>query len=234
MKAGRCTWLRSGHHCTRQRVEYCCIKMYASKHGLQTVGLCLWLWLCIQGMPNIQSLPVNTRWDPQFSLFCFELFTYLLPMHYQPMSVLPEWQFQCTFAQGGCGCPIPGGIQGQAGCGSGQPGLLVGNPAHSRGLELDERCGSFQPRPFYDSVIPWFYDSMFLWFYGSCGIFSPSGQKTYHTPCSPSVCFGNQLYVALSSPVSIFSDAAELPLLVRWAMKHSRKQKCGMSWCVIY
>ena len=32
-------------------------------------------------------------------------------------------------AQGGCGCRIPGGIQGQAGCGSGQPGLLVGNPA---------------------------------------------------------------------------------------------------------
>jgi len=38
-------------------------------------------------------------------------------------------------AQGGCGCPIPGGIQGQAGCGSGQPGLVVGNPAHSRGVE---------------------------------------------------------------------------------------------------
>jgi len=38
-------------------------------------------------------------------------------------------------AQGGCGCPIPGGIQGQAGCGSGQPGLLVGDPAHSRGIE---------------------------------------------------------------------------------------------------
>jgi len=38
-------------------------------------------------------------------------------------------------AQGGCGCPIPAGIQGQAGCGSGQPGLLVGNPAHSRGVE---------------------------------------------------------------------------------------------------
>jgi len=56
-------------------------------------------------------------------------------------------------AQGGCGCPIPGGIQGQAGCGSGQPGLLVGDPAHSRGLELDERCGPFQPRTFYDSVI---------------------------------------------------------------------------------
>jgi len=37
--------------------------------------------------------------------------------------------------QGGCGCPIPGGIQGQAGCGSGQPGLVVGNPAHGRGVE---------------------------------------------------------------------------------------------------
>jgi len=36
-------------------------------------------------------------------------------------------------AQGGCGCPIPGGIQGQAGCGSGQPGLVVGDPAHSMG-----------------------------------------------------------------------------------------------------
>ena len=35
-------------------------------------------------------------------------------------------------AQGGCGCPIPGGIQGQAGCGSGQPGLVAGDPAHSR------------------------------------------------------------------------------------------------------
>ena len=38
-------------------------------------------------------------------------------------------------AQGGCGYPIPGGIQGQAGCGSGQPGLVVGDPAHSRGVE---------------------------------------------------------------------------------------------------
>ena len=61
-------------------------------------------------------------------------------------------------AQGGCGCPIPGGIQGQAGCGSGQPGLLdvalgsLGNPAHSRGLKLDDRCGPFQPRLFFDPV----------------------------------------------------------------------------------
>ena len=55
--------------------------------------------------------------------------------------------------QGGCGCPIPGGIQGQAGCGSGQPALVVGDPARSRGLELDEHCGPFQPRPFYDSLM---------------------------------------------------------------------------------
>ena len=56
-------------------------------------------------------------------------------------------------AQGGCGCPIPGGIQGQAGCGSGQPGVVVGDPAHSRGLKPGEHCGPFQPRPFYDSMI---------------------------------------------------------------------------------
>jgi len=60
----------------------------------------------------------------------------------------------CTeqVAQGGCGCTIPAGIQGQAGCGSGQPGLLVGDPAHSRGLEPDEHCGPFQPRPLYGSM----------------------------------------------------------------------------------
>jgi len=53
-------------------------------------------------------------------------------------------------------CPIPGGIQGQAGCGSGQPGLLVGDPAHSRGLEPDGHRGPFQPRPFYE--ILWYWD----------------------------------------------------------------------------
>ena len=38
-------------------------------------------------------------------------------------------------AQGGCGCPITEGIQGQCGCGSGKPDLVVSNPAHSRGIE---------------------------------------------------------------------------------------------------
>ena len=49
--------------------------------------------------------------------------------------------------QGGCGCPIPEGIQGQAGRGSGQPGLVIGDTRHSRGgLKLDDHCGPFQPR----------------------------------------------------------------------------------------
>ena len=38
-------------------------------------------------------------------------------------------------AQGCCGCPIPGGIKGQGGYGSVQPGLVVGNLAHSRRVE---------------------------------------------------------------------------------------------------
>ena len=43
-------------------------------------------------------------------------------------------------AQRGCGCSTPGGVQGQVGWGSGQPGLVldleVGTPACGRGLEL--------------------------------------------------------------------------------------------------
>jgi len=50
------------------------------------------------------------------------------------------------------GCSIPGGVQSQAGCGSGQPGLVVGDPAHSRGLKLDDHCGRFQPKLLYDSM----------------------------------------------------------------------------------
>jgi len=46
-------------------------------------------------------------------------------------------------AQGGCGCLIPGGIQGQTGCGSGQAGLVVGDSAHSRGVEIRGSLWSF-------------------------------------------------------------------------------------------
>ena len=45
--------------------------------------------------------------------------------------VVMHWKI----AQGCCGCPIPGGIQGHAGCVSGQPSLVAGGPAHSRGVE---------------------------------------------------------------------------------------------------
>ena len=55
-------------------------------------------------------------------------------------------------AQRGCGCPLPGSIQGQAGWGFEQPGLVGGVPAYSRGLELDDLKGPFQPKLFYDSV----------------------------------------------------------------------------------
>ena len=40
-------------------------------------------------------------------------------------------------AQRSCGCPIPGGAQGQAGWGLGRPDLVGDVPAHGRGLELD-------------------------------------------------------------------------------------------------
>ena len=43
-----------------------------------------------------------------------------------------------TAAQRSCGCPIHGSTQGWAGWGPGQPELVGGSPAHSRGLEL---CG---------------------------------------------------------------------------------------------
>lgn len=39
-------------------------------------------------------------------------------------------------AQRGCECPTSSGGQGQVGWGPGQPELVAGKPAHSRGLEL--------------------------------------------------------------------------------------------------
>jgi len=37
----------------------------------------------------------------------------------------------------------PGGTKGQAGCSSGQPGLVVGD---HQSRKLDDHCGPFQPR----------------------------------------------------------------------------------------
>jgi len=39
--------------------------------------------------------------------------------------------------------PHPGDIQGQAECGSGQPGLVAVDPAHSRGVETRLSLWSF-------------------------------------------------------------------------------------------
>ena len=45
-------------------------------------------------------------------------------------------------AQRGCGCLIPGGVQGQVGWGPGRPGLVlnmeVGGPACGGGLEIHD------------------------------------------------------------------------------------------------
>jgi len=61
-------------------------------------------------------------------------------------------------------CPIPGGTQGQVGCGPGQPDPVGGSPAHNRGLALGGLEGPFQPKPFCNSVIIFFSRiSAFCW-----------------------------------------------------------------------
>ena len=52
----------------------------------------------------------------------------------------------------GCRCPLLGGIQGQAGWDFEQPGLEGAVPAYSRGLDLHDLKGPFQPKPFHDSM----------------------------------------------------------------------------------
>ena len=53
-------------------------------------------------------------------------------------------------AQRGCGCPLSGSIQGQAGWSCEQPGLVEHDLANSRGVKLDDLKGPFRPKPFYD------------------------------------------------------------------------------------
>ena len=100
--------------------------------------------------PSITPFPVSSHRAPETSWKCSEV------KRGANTKLLSAGWIQGTaqeqLVQWGCGCPIPAGTQGQAGCGSGQPGLLVGDPAHSRGLELEEHCGPFQPRAFYDSM----------------------------------------------------------------------------------
>ena len=51
--------------------------------------------------------------------------------------------FQCLTtlaqaAQRSCGCPIPGGAQGQVAWGPEQPELIAGSPVHSKGLGFND------------------------------------------------------------------------------------------------
>ena len=62
----------------------------------------------------------------------------------------------------GCGCPVPGGVQGQVGWVPWQPGLVleleVGGPACGR------RAGAWWSlRSLPTQAILWFYDSMIHW-----------------------------------------------------------------------
>lgn len=41
-------------------------------------------------------------------------------------------------AQGGCGCPVPGDTQGQAGWDSEQPDLAVGGPVNRKEVGQDD------------------------------------------------------------------------------------------------
>ena len=59
--------------------------------------------------------------------------------------------------------PLPGSVQGQAGCGFEQPGLVEGVPAHGRGAGTRGSVRSFTTETilrFCDFMILWFYDSM--------------------------------------------------------------------------
>ena len=51
-----------------------------------------------------------------------------------PLRVVRHWN---RFFRESYRCPIPGCVQGQVGWGPGQPKLVGGSPAHSRGLKLD-------------------------------------------------------------------------------------------------
>ena len=68
----------------------------------------------------------------------------------------PFWVPQT--AQRSCGCPLPGSVQGQAGQGFDQPGLVEGVPAHGRGGGTGWSIRSLPAQ-----TIIWFYDLQLAW-----------------------------------------------------------------------
>lgn len=75
-------WLWAGHWGRTQlwsnMLNAAAHQMSASKRGLWTGDLWLWLWWCLWAMLNIQSLSLNARWELRLSPFGFELFRSLL------------------------------------------------------------------------------------------------------------------------------------------------------------
>jgi len=89
--------------------------------------------------------------------------------------------YNCLDSEMMCRKTRNGGIQGQAGCGSGQPGLVVGYPAHRRGVETKWSL--------------WFFSTQaILWFY----------EKHYHAlPSTKRQIFPNIFNDLLCSPMNI-------------------------------
>jgi len=80
---------------------------------------------------------------------------HLLWRNFVNLTICWKVHFYNIFLSGLGAQKYSGGIQGQAGCSSGQPGLVVGGPAHSRGVETQWSLWSLSTQ-----AILWFkYDS---------------------------------------------------------------------------
>lgn len=89
-------------------------------------------------------MPASTGCD---GIFCvLPTFVYLHTLYWVDTTSLFKARLHIAFytergdalgqaTRGGCECPISGGIQRQVECGSGQPGLAVGNSTHNREVE---------------------------------------------------------------------------------------------------
>ena len=103
-------------------------------------------WLEVDQKRDSFSAEMKLFFKRYFSIFC-HLVTELLPAHqhhqYSPLEETFPLVSPSKPRNRGCGCSIPSGIQDQAGCGSGQPGLVVGSPAPNRGVETRWSLRSF-------------------------------------------------------------------------------------------
>ena len=113
-------------------------------------------------------------------------------------------------AQGGCGCSVHGGVQGQVGWGPGQPGLVngeVGGPSQEGGwrfmiLEVPSNPGH--------SVILWFCDIFWVQRLNSRSHFAPLGPK--QISCKDLFTkfkYFSHCYIIIQSPNPVF----QLPCL---------------------